>query len=606
MTAHLIAEEGPLKGLVLSFKEGHEWILGRNPEESDFVIEDSTVSRRHLRCVKKDDGIYLSNLSRVNPTLFNGEKLKEEQLLKPGDRIQIGYTVFRYSEEEIPEEAPQIKKHRGAYDALFDELDEFPATQGEEPAPLEEIREVPSAYDTIFEENDSEEIPFHLMPDAPFILKVISGPNAGAEIGIEKGKTYVLGKDPNSSDITFQDLSVSKQHARLKVSEEGVLEIEDLQSKNGTAVNGTPILGITLITPQDMISLGTTLFFLIDREAPQETIYSPMLPYEMPSQAAAPPPEELVPEKLPAASWKEMVIPTRYLVIAGSFATMLLVVFLSFFSLFKAYQVDLVQKEPSQEIALAMEKFPALQFSFNPASGKLFLVGHVLTAIDYQELFYRIEQMSFITDTEETIVIDELVAKNMNDVLAENASWKGVTIQSTAPGQFIAQGYVTTNEEGSRLADYLATHFPYLNRLNNGIIVEENLLAQLSALLSSGGFSAVAIQLANGEVILTGPYSEKEAKRFGELVQEIHRLPGVRSVKNFSVSSTAQQAAIDISQQYKVTGTTLFHHRGYSVVLNGKIYTLGDTVDGMQLITIDPSLILFEKDGVKYKVDYTH
>ena len=87
---------------------------------------------------------------------------------------------------------------------------------------------------------------------------MIAGPNAGAEIGIEKGRTYTLGKDPNSSDIVFQDLSVSRNHARLTVSADGIIEIEDLGSKNGTAVNGTVLAEKRVVTPQDLIALGTT------------------------------------------------------------------------------------------------------------------------------------------------------------------------------------------------------------------------------------------------------------------------------------------------------------------------------------------------------------
>ncbi len=69
---------------------------------------------------------------------------------------------------------------------------------------------------------------------------MISGPNAGAEIGIEKGRTYTLGKDPDSCDIVFQDLSVSRNHARLTLNADGTMEIEDLGSKNGTVMNGIP------------------------------------------------------------------------------------------------------------------------------------------------------------------------------------------------------------------------------------------------------------------------------------------------------------------------------------------------------------------------------
>jgi hypothetical protein len=45
--------------------------------------------------------------------------------------------------------------------------------------------------------------------------------------------------------------------------------------------------------------------------------------------------------------------------------------------------------------------------------------------------------------------------------------------------------------------------------------------------------------------------------------------------------------------------------RGYSVILNGKIYTIGDLVEGMTLTAIEPTTILLEKDGLRYRIDYT-
>ncbi|MES2273073.1 MAG: FHA domain-containing protein, partial [Chlamydiota bacterium] len=252
MPAHLIAEEGPYRGLILNLSEGQEWVIGRDPDEAAFVIEDSTVSRKAAKLTRTDEGITLKNLSKVNPTLINDVSHSEPVLLNEGDRVQIGNSVFLFSEKPLPETgAPpkkQRKKKKEAYDNIFgseeppppEEAPEREEEESEEAIPLP--RAEPTAYDTIFEDEGGEELPFNLISENPFLLKVISGPNAGAEIGMDKGRTYTIGKDPNTSDIVFQDLSVSRNHARLTVGVDGVIEIEDLGSKNGTVVNGTPVL----------------------------------------------------------------------------------------------------------------------------------------------------------------------------------------------------------------------------------------------------------------------------------------------------------------------------------------------------------------------------
>jgi hypothetical protein len=90
-----------------------------------------------------------------------------------------------------------------------------------------------------------------------------------------------------------------------------------------------------------------------------------------------------------------------------------------------------------------------------------------------------------------------------------------------------------------------------------------------------------------------------------ELIKEIDAIKGVTGVKNFAVASSPNQAAIDISDQFQVTGISQHDGKGYGAVLNGKIYTLGDQVSGMSITEIDPAMILLEKDGIKYKINYT-
>ena len=387
------------------------------------------------------------------------------------------------------------------------------------------------------------------------------------------------------------------------------MDIEDLGSKNGTTVNGAPITEKKRVEPHDMAALGTTSFLIIDREAPQETIYSPMTPfYEPPKVEVLPAAEEIAAAaqaEEEKRDWKKEPIAPKYLIAAASFAAIFLIIFLSFFSLFKTKDVEIARKEPASHLQKALAKFEDVQFSFNPASGKLFLVGHVLSAVDAQEMRFNISEIDFVTSIEDNVVIDEYVDKTMNDVLSSNPSFRGVVIQSPKAGKFFATGYVETNDVANQLGEYLVVNFPYLDRLENRVVVGENLNAELQGLLQSKGFGTLAFQYSNGEVILTGNYSEEMLDSFKSLMDQIHTIKGVASVKNYAVATTANGAAIDVSGQFQVTGISQHDGKGYSAILNGKIYTLGDMVSGMAIQEIDPNTILLAKDGIKYKINYT-
>jgi transcriptional regulator with AAA-type ATPase domain len=71
---------------------------------------------------------------------------------------------------------------------------------------------------------------------------------------------HTLGSS-STSDLRVSDLTVSRSHARLTCSDEGVT-IEDLGSTNGTAVNGTPVDGAVLISERTKLKVGRLVFDL--------------------------------------------------------------------------------------------------------------------------------------------------------------------------------------------------------------------------------------------------------------------------------------------------------------------------------------------------------
>ena len=89
MTGYLIAEEGPLAGLIVRLEDTDQWVLGRDPDEVSIVLEDPMVSRKHVICRLTAEGYVLENLSSVNPVTQNGKVVTEPVLLR-----MLGHFLF--------------------------------------------------------------------------------------------------------------------------------------------------------------------------------------------------------------------------------------------------------------------------------------------------------------------------------------------------------------------------------------------------------------------------------------------------------------------------------------------------------------------------------
>ena len=64
-----------------------------------------------------------------------------------------------------------------------------------------------------------------------------------------------MGGRGRACEVVFDDATVSKMHARLRL-DAGVATIEDLDSTNGTLLNGKRLEGVTALRRGDRIGLG--------------------------------------------------------------------------------------------------------------------------------------------------------------------------------------------------------------------------------------------------------------------------------------------------------------------------------------------------------------
>jgi Nif-specific regulatory protein len=100
----------------------------------------------------------------------------------------------------------------------------------------------------------------------PSHLIAVAGPLAGTTFPLGP-EALVLGSDP-ASTIHLHDAAVSPQHCRIEPAEHG-FRVRDLESRQGTFVNGLPVHEREL-EPGDRIAIGGSLFyFLLTTEAAQ-------------------------------------------------------------------------------------------------------------------------------------------------------------------------------------------------------------------------------------------------------------------------------------------------------------------------------------------------
>ncbi len=87
-------------------------------------------------------------------------------------------------------------------------------------------------------------------------LIVVKGEDEGKAFRLLDGDTKTIGRS-SRADIILRDPGVSRQHCRIRL-EGGRCFLSDLNSRNATVVNGTPIAEATELESDDVLELGNT------------------------------------------------------------------------------------------------------------------------------------------------------------------------------------------------------------------------------------------------------------------------------------------------------------------------------------------------------------
>ncbi len=116
-------------------------------------------------------------------------------------------------------------------------------------------------------------------------LRIQQGRRRGREYSIGR-RPVTIGRAPQCDIVIPDDQLVSSEHTDIHVDENGQLILRDLESVNGTEVNGESVQE-TVLKPGDEIAIGSTIFEIIEEAA---------------APAAPPPPRAPSTEKFPVVT----------------------------------------------------------------------------------------------------------------------------------------------------------------------------------------------------------------------------------------------------------------------------------------------------------------
>src|SRR6266550_2040644 len=224
-------------GRVVSLTDGREYVItgtslvfGREAG-CDVVVSGKDVSRRHAEIVHTPRG-YLVVDSSTNGTFVNEEQVQGQRILARTDVIRIGEEQFRFYAEAAP----------------------LTASAAPAPAPAASPEQLKHTFHGI----EAVAPPLPPPPARPsgaafasFLVR--SGGLMGQRLPV-KTPVVNLGR-ADYNDIVLPDPSISTSHAKLQ-RREGVWMLVDLDSTNGTFVEGERVRGEAPLGPGAIVRLG--------------------------------------------------------------------------------------------------------------------------------------------------------------------------------------------------------------------------------------------------------------------------------------------------------------------------------------------------------------
>lgn len=214
----------------LDLRQLNKITVGRAPN-CEIIVGVDGASRQHCQITRRGDSLFIHDLGSTNGTYLNGQKITQEVPLNNGDVVLIANQSFRVVIGDVP-----VAKA-------------VPPQGQDENAAIEQGDPNPAVAKTFPVGTPGTKINLKYNSDLVTV-------KAGA---FDKSK-ITFGRHPDN-DVKIDLPGASRFHSHIEKKDEH-FELKDLDSRNGTNVNGKPIAQ-TLLNNGDIITI-TGIDFIVE------------------------------------------------------------------------------------------------------------------------------------------------------------------------------------------------------------------------------------------------------------------------------------------------------------------------------------------------------
>ncbi len=434
----------------------------------------------------------------------------------------------------------------------------------------------------------------------PYLLKVLSGTNAGALVRLKVGD-IVIGKSM-TSDIILHDENIADSHVCLNVTDEAI--ILKVLARPVQVDSQSVETSECVLKPYQVVTIGGVDFFIADVRKPSfkttaedaESVAARKLPQQEPDIASG---------QERAASSRTTVAPSipkrvgnKWWLLLG-LGLLLLANVIFFWPALTGFAEKIGLKESSQVKAQSLlESFKSDGLVVTKEEGgQVFVTGYVDTRNERRDLIHRIGQagggVSYKVWVNEELVDN---AERVSRALGQS----DLKFLSQGDGRLKAQGYVSSDTDWARIKNNIINDVSGIENIDDSEV--QTLVKRKDALVQfiekKGLSSRVRVTIERDRIKVDGELTKTELDRWDELYKEFVSLNGEGPAIIENLFDARDRLKLSI-RSVSVGDTPFLVSKG------GKKYMEGSSLGNNYFIKkITPDYVLLSNGGIEIPIYY--